>query len=187
MIMNKQTATDNLTNKKGDFISRLRAFCVQAVSVFAVSALLIFPSAAEANPTGGTVVGGAATITSTPSELQINQSSQNAIINWNSFNIAAGETTHFYQPNANAIALNRVFNSTELSTINGNLLANGHVIIINPNGVLIGKSGNIDTAGFIATTADIANSAFMNGAGTYNFNIAEQPQRFGRQPGNHHG
>ncbi|MBU6475231.1 MAG: filamentous hemagglutinin N-terminal domain-containing protein, partial [Alphaproteobacteria bacterium] len=132
------------------------------------------PTAAQANPTGGTVVGGAATITSTPAELQINQTSQNAVIDWSSFNIAKGETTHFYQPGTSAVALNRVVNSAEISTINGNLLANGHVLVINPNGVLIGPSGNVDTAGFIATSADIANDDFMNnaGAGTLGFNIA---------------
>ncbi len=156
--------------KKGKHVLNI---CTRLLFMAGVTALIAgSPTAAQANPTGGTVVGGAATITNTPAELQINQSSQNAVIDWSSFNIAKGETTHFYQPNTSAIALNRVVNSTQISTINGNLLANGHVLVINPNGVLIGPSGNVDTAGFIATSADIANDAFMNGNGKLDFNIA---------------
>ncbi|MBI2234504.1 MAG: filamentous hemagglutinin N-terminal domain-containing protein [Micavibrio aeruginosavorus] len=128
--------------------------------------------AVRANPEGGVVVGGSATITQTPAELQINQSSDRALIEWSSFNINAGETTRFIQPGASAIALNRVVNSSQLSAINGNLIANGRIIVINPNGVLIGASGNVDTAGFIATTADIDNDAFMNSAGALNFDRA---------------
>ena len=142
---------------------------------FATALMMGTSTAAFANPTGGVVAGGAATITNTPTELQINQTSQNALINWQSFNIAAGETTHFYQPNSNAVALNRVVNSTQLSSIEGNLLANGHVLVINPNGVLIGNGAHVDTAGFIASSADIADSAFMNSTGKLNFNIAGNP------------
>ncbi len=156
--------------KKGKQVFNI---CTRLLFVAGVAALtMTSPKTAQANPAGGTVVGGAATITNTPTELQINQSSQNTVINWNSFNIAKGETTHFYQPGTSAVALNRVVNSQQISTINGNLLANGHVLIINPNGVLIGPSGNVDTAGFIATSADIANDAFMSGNGKLDFNIA---------------
>jgi large exoprotein involved in heme utilization and adhesion len=45
-----------------------------------------------AAPLGGTVVGGSATISSSGAgNLIINQTSQNAIINWNSFNIGTGD------------------------------------------------------------------------------------------------
>ncbi len=160
--------------KKGTQVLNI---CTRLLLLFGFTSFMGISTPALANPTGGTVVGGSATITNTPAELDINQSSQNALINWNSFNIAAGETTRFIQPNTSATAINRVFNSKELSTINGNLLANGHVIIINPNGVLIGKTANIDTAGFIATTANIADSAFSPAAkiGTLNFNQAGNP------------
>lgn len=149
--------------------SSLHFLLLGAVSTLALTGL---PDTAHANPTGGTVVGGSATITSTPSELQINQSSHKALIEWNSFDIAAGETTHFYQPSTSSVALNRVVNSTQLSTLDGNLLANGQVMVINPNGVLIGSHGRVDTAGFIASTADMSNQAFMNATNAHDFNIA---------------
>ena len=129
-------------------------------------------SVALANPTGGTVVGGSATIVDTASELQIHQSSDRTLIEWASFDIDAGETTRFLQPDINSIALNRVVNSAQLSTLNGNLIANGRVVVINPNGVLIGADGNIDTAGFIATSANVDDDAFVNGTGVINFNSA---------------
>src|SRR5690242_8621157 len=55
---------------------------------------------AFANPDGGVVVGGSADIISTPAELQIHQNSDRALIEWSSFDIDQGETTHFYQPGA---------------------------------------------------------------------------------------
>lgn len=130
-------------------------------------------TSAHANPTGGTVVSGSATITNaSPTKLDINQTSNSAIIDWNSFNIAAGETTQFYQPGASAVALNRVMNASQASMIDGNLFANGKVIVINSNGVIIGHGANIDTAGFIASSADIGNGDFMSSTGKYRFNIA---------------
>ncbi len=123
---------------------------------------LMLGTSAFANPTDGVVVGGSATIVNTPSELQIHQASDRAIINWGSFDINAGETTHFYQPGAGSLAVNRVTTSNQISQINGNLIANGRVVIINPNGVLIGAGGNVNTAGFIATSADLGDQAAMN-------------------------
>ena len=129
-------------------------------------------SIALAEPTGGNVVGGSATIVDTPDELQIHQTSDRTLIEWSSFDIEAGETTRFYQPGSDSIALNRVVNSNQLTSINGNLIANGRVVVINPNGVLIGAEGNIDTAAFIATAADMDDDAFMNSAGVLDFDRA---------------
>ena len=66
------------------------------------------PQGACANPLGGQVAGGQATIQGQgTATVTVTQGSQNAIINWNTFNIGAGETTQFIQPNAGAVALNR--------------------------------------------------------------------------------
>src|SRR6185437_10806160 len=51
---------------------------------------------ASANPTGGTVVGGAATINqSNPNNTVITQTTDRAAINWQSFSIGTGQTTQF--------------------------------------------------------------------------------------------
>ena len=139
------------------------------------SALMLVPSTLFANPLGGQVVGGQATIQNNTATrtLTITQGSQNAIINWYTFNIGAGETTQFIQPNASAIALNRVTGGLGPSLLNGTLTANGRIFLVNPNGVLIGSGGVINTAGFLASTNDIRNADFM--AGNYKFTIPGRP------------
>ncbi|MBI1215814.1 MAG: filamentous hemagglutinin N-terminal domain-containing protein, partial [Alphaproteobacteria bacterium] len=127
---------------------------------------------ALANPSGGTVTAGSATISSSGDTLSINQSSSRAVIEWSGFDISAGETTQFIQPSSSAVTLNRVVNATQASVINGNLLANGKVLVINPNGVLIGPKGNVDVAGFIASSADIGDGDFMNATGAMHFDRA---------------
>ena len=47
-----------------------------------------------------------------------------------------------------------------LSEIHGSLNANGHLYLINPNGILFG-SDEIDAARSIASSLDIADSAFL--------------------------
>ena len=112
---------------------------------------LICQSAAEANPAGGTVVQGAATFNTSGSQFTINQSSANAFINWQSFNIGVGQTTTFVQPSANSVAWNQI-NDVNPSQILGNLNANGYVILQNQNGFAIGGSAVINAHGLVMTT-----------------------------------
>src|SRR5436305_317554 len=73
------------------------------------TALLLGSLSCGAEPMGGNVVGGSATIQSPGNgNFTVNQTSQSAIINWNTFNIGAGETTQFNQPNSSSVVLNRV-------------------------------------------------------------------------------
>ncbi|MEI9886954.1 MAG: filamentous hemagglutinin N-terminal domain-containing protein [Rhizomicrobium sp.] len=122
--------------------------------------------AVKADPTGGTVVAGAATINSNGISTTINQSTNRALINWDSFSIAAGGTVRFNQPNSAAIAVNRV-TGAQPSSIYGNLLANGQVWLINGNGILFGKGSQVNVGGLIATTSDIADRDFA--AGNFSF------------------
>ncbi|KIM00155.1 Large exoprotein involved in heme utilization or adhesion [Paramagnetospirillum magnetotacticum MS-1] len=124
---------------------------------------------ALAAPQSGTVVSGKATITQSGNTLIIVQQSATLVINWNSFSIGAGEVVRITQPNAQASILNRVTGST-ISSLNGQLLANGIVFIVNPNGIQIGSSGRISAGSFVATTSSIANADFL--AGRYVFAAA---------------
>src|SRR5215218_7481038 len=129
---------------------------------------------AVAGPTGGVVVGGEATIRDQGSRnVTIDQWSQRAIINWYTFNIGAGESTRFNQPDSSSVVLNRVTGGVGPSEIFGTLTANGRVFVINRDGILFGPNAVVDTAGFLATTSDIKNDDFM--AGRYNFNIPGRP------------
>src|SRR5580658_10278818 len=141
-----------------------RAFYVLALAGGSVAATL---GAAQANPQGGSVASGSASIVQTsPSQLTVNQTSNRVIINWQGFSIAPGEITNFNQPSASAVALNRVTGG-DPSIILGQLSANGRLLLINPNGVLFGAGSRVDVAGLIATTADLTDRDFR--AGRLNF------------------
>jgi len=137
-----------------------------ALTSMAAALMLGYGSLALAGPTGGTVVAGQAQVNGTPGATVVNQASQNAVINWSTFNVGKGESVQFVQPNSNAVALNRVLGS-DATTILGNVSANGKVFIVNPNGILFGQGSSVNTAGLVASTLDISNADFM--AGRYKF------------------
>ncbi|HCQ47442.1 MAG TPA: hypothetical protein DIW53_11950, partial [Achromobacter sp.] len=141
-----------------------------ALSTLAVLIGSLASGGAHANPTGGNVVGGAATINDRGNgTLDINQSSGKAIINWKDFSIGANETVNFRQPGGKSVTLNRVVGN-DPSAIFGKLNANGTVMLVNPNGVVFGKGARIDVGGLVATTANISDKDFL--AGNYKFNQA---------------
>ncbi|CAN5378803.1 hypothetical protein BH09PSE6_BH09PSE6_15230 [soil metagenome] len=96
--------------------------------------------------------------------MVINQSSQNVVLNWDSFSIGQFNTVTFNQPNARAIALNRVSVSGR-NVIDGTLESNGRVFIVAPGGLLISGSGQLRTGGLVASTMDISDDDFLTGAG----------------------
>jgi filamentous hemagglutinin family protein len=117
---------------------------------------------AKADPTGGVVIGGSATISSNGTNTVINQTTNKAVINWDSFSISSGGSVTFNQPGTSSFTLNRVTGSAP-STIYGSLTANGNVWLINGNGVMFGKGSQINVGGLIATTSDINDQDFWNG------------------------
>lgn len=122
-----------------------------------------WPLHAGANPKGGVLVEGSATITQTSAtRLDINQSSDLAVWDWQSFSIANDEHTHFQQPSSGSISLNRVTGG-DPSHIFGQLTSNGRIFLVNPNGILFGPGSRVDVAGLLATTSNITNSDFMAG------------------------
>ena len=121
------------------------------------------PLAVLANPGGGQVVAGSATITSPSANgMVINQSSQSAVINWQQFSIGGGQYVQFVQPSSSAVVLNRVTGGN-VSQILGNLTANGQVFLVNPNGIFFGRSATLDVQGFVGSTLDINDNDFMAG------------------------
>ena len=128
--------------------------------------MMSFAPAVSALPTGGTLSAGGASISSSRESMIITQSTQNAAINWQSFNIGQSEAVRFVQPNSNSVALNRVLGS-DPSSIFGSLSANGKVFLINPNDILFGKGAQVNVGGLVASTLNITDSDFM--AGSYKF------------------
>ena len=131
-------------------------------------------ASAFAGPNGATVVGGAATVQGQgTASVVVNQTTQNAIINWQTFNIGAGESTKITMPGASSVELDRVTGGLGPSQILGSLFSNGQVFLVNPDGILFGQGAKVNVGGLLATTHDIANSDFM--AGRYNFTIPGMP------------
>ncbi len=114
-------------------------------------------------PTGGNVVAGKARITQ-PSSTRtvVRQSTNKALIDWDTFSIGAGSSVVFKQPNQGSITVNRVI-GPDSSQIFGNLTANGQIWLINGNGILFGKGSQINVEGLIATTSDMTNEDFRKG------------------------
>ncbi|WP_409932378.1 filamentous hemagglutinin N-terminal domain-containing protein [Paraburkholderia sp. BCC1886] len=138
---------------------------VSFMTTIAVSLLALSPSSAVAQslPTNGQVRAGQASIAQpNGNTMMVNQGSQRAVIDWNTFNVGQGKTVQFNQPNARAQALNRVVGGVP-STIQGSLLANGQVLIQNANGVLFSKGSVVNVGSLLATTKAIDANGFMAG------------------------
>ena len=131
------------------------------VSTVALGAL-IFSSAVIAAPQFNSVAAGSATVSTQGSTTTINQSSDRAIIAWDSFNLAASESANFVVPSSSSATLNRV--SGGLSTISGSVTSNGTVYFSNPNGMVFDATSQVSTNGFVATTGTIGSFDFMNGS-----------------------
>jgi filamentous hemagglutinin family protein len=129
-----------------------------------------------ANPTGGVIIAGSGTIGSaTGNALNINLSSSHSIIDWNSFSIAAGESTSYHftgSAGAHSAVLNEVTGGSP-SQLSGLLQSfvgasgatrGGSVYLVNPNGIFIGSSGQVKAGSFVASTLPLVDdSAFMSG------------------------
>lgn len=115
-------------------------------------------------PTGGTVVGGSATITQTGnSQLTVNQSTDRGVIDWRSFSIGQGNRVDFIQPGRASVTLNRV-TGPDPSIIAGALNANGQIVLINQAGVMFAGGAQVNVESLIASTANVMNpSQFMAG------------------------
>ena len=123
---------------------------------------LIIQCEGHANPQEPTVEFGQAHLTAmSPSVLQI-ETSEKALINWESFSIGEGEKVHFIQPNMNSLVVNQVTGS-DPSHILGTLSATAKLYLINPNGIMIGENAVIDAASFAASTHPFDFHKFIDG------------------------
>jgi filamentous hemagglutinin family protein len=136
-------------------------------ALFAIGLIGAVPAAHAQEPilpTGGTVTHGNATISGGGNGLLIDQTSGSAIINWNTFSIGPGGTTHFN--NGAGATLNRVTGNVS-SQIDGSLTATGSLFLVNPAGVVVGTGGMVATGGtFAASTQDVSDADFLDGGST---------------------
>jgi len=105
---------------------------------------------AFAGPQGGKVVAGTGSIARpNATSTVIRQQSKNIAIDWQKFNVKSNELVQFKQPGRNAQALNRIFDQNA-SQIHGRIKANGRVLLMNPNGVIFGRTAKVNVNGLVA-------------------------------------
>lgn len=122
--------------------------------------ILLLPNWGYALPQGGQVVAGTGSI-GTPGGEQMNiTGSGNVAIDWNSFNVAQGESVKFSGMQA---VLNYVTGNTK-SEIFGNISGSGvHVFLVNPNGILFGATASVNVGELTASTRTIDNRKSFDG------------------------
>lgn len=141
----------------------------KTLALLVMSALSLGASSVDAMPEGGVVRSGSGSVTQNGKEMTIRQDSGRLAMDWTGFSVGKDETVRFQQPGKDALALNRVTGNQQ-SVIDGSLLSNGHVLLVNPNGVVIGKNASIDVGGLVASTAQVKDNfmkEFGNSTGAF--------------------
>lgn len=126
-------------------------------------------------PRAETFSGGTIATNSAANQMTItqNQGQSSVVIDWNSFNIAAGSSVRFYQgagtpatagwtPNRDYAALNRIYDSNP-SQIYGSLAADGKIYLINRNGILFGPGSQVNVHALAASALNITKENFSKG------------------------
>jgi len=150
-------------NLGGNWLLSAERYMGVLTGTFALASLAwAGPVATTALPTGGQVAQGAASIHQSGAVMNIQQSTNKAVVNWNTFDIGSAAKVNIVQPGTNAVMLNRV-TSANPSQILGQLNANGQVVLVNPNGILFGKDGSVNASSFTASTLGISDANFMAG------------------------
>lgn len=141
--------------------------CTKTILPYRLARIPLLVAAALASatafalPTDPVVASGSASFSQSGGNLTI-INSPNAIINWGSFSIGAGEAARFLQQNPGSAVLNRVIGQ-DPSLILGQLSSNGRVFLINPNGILFGAGSRVDVAGLVASTLKMTDADFLAG------------------------
>lgn len=143
-----------------------------AMAIFMSSTLYTMPitHAAFNNntlPSGGSVVAGMADITN---PANITQGSENAVIQWKDFSIGANATVNFSRDGGGEFNTLNYVNGGNLSQIYGTINAtNGNIYIVNPAGVQIGNSAQINV-GSLYVSNNLNNDKLKNTFGETTIN-----------------
>ena len=124
-----------------------------------------------AMPTGGQIQSGQGAIAQNGKTMTVTQQSGKMAVDWTQFNIAKDEAVKFAQPGRDAVALNRITGGQK-SVIDGALSANGNLLLVNPNGVVFGKTATVEVGSLVASTAQLNDPFMKSFAGsTANLNL----------------
>ncbi len=144
----------------------LKVLVLSVMSALGLSTQVAAEPAANQLPTGGTVVAGSATINAAGSTLNIDQTTQRAAVDWQSFDVGRSAQVNFNQPSSDSVTLNRI-QGNNASQIFGQINANGQVFLTNPQGIYFSPTASVNVGGLVATTHSITNEDFMAGSTTF--------------------
>lgn len=106
---------------------------------------------------------GAQTGTTANPVMNITQTGQRGLIEWQSFSIGSGARVNIVQPGPQSVLVNRVTPGTApASEIYGQLSSNGRVFLVNPAGITFGAGAQVNVGSLVATTLDLAPSMLDN-------------------------
>lgn len=121
---------------------------------------------ALAQPSGAQAIHGSASLNQQGNKLTVTTQNgagtNHSAINWQSFSVPGGTTTHFAQPNAGSTSINRVVGN-DPSSILGTLSSNGRLVLVNPAGIAVGAGAAVNTAGFTASTLKMSDADAIAG------------------------
>lgn len=106
------------------------------------------------------IANGQVEISSSEHALQI-QASDNAIINYKSFNLQQKEAVHFQMAKPSHRILNRI-DPSSISQIDGKLTSNGTVYLMNKAGLLFGPNAFVDVATLYAVAGSLSDQDFLS-------------------------
>ena len=119
-------------------------------------------SACGANGPSVWVSEGDVTGSVTGNTFNVFQSSDTAALNWASFNVGVDGVVNFNQPSESSVALNRIFQS-DPAQIFGTLTSNGQIYLLSQNGIIFGRTAQVNVGGLVASTLDLTPAAVSDG------------------------
>ena len=147
---------------------------VRYAIIAGMAGAFLIPQVAFAAPTGGVAVFGGATGLTTSSDMNITSSSPNNLITWQDYSIAQGERVR-YDGGAKTNNYLNIVTGANTSNINGKIVGGKDVYIVNPNGVIFGKTAEVNVGNLYVSTqerATLNEANFTGGGGTPLVNTA---------------
>ena len=150
-----------MKNYRTDLSQRVRYAIIAGMA-----GVFLIPQVGFAAPTGGTAVSGGATIPPKSSDMNITSSSANNVITWQDYSIAQGERVQ-YDGGAKTNNYLNIVTGANTSNINGTIEGGKDVYIVNPNGVIFGKTAEVNVGNLYVSTQERAtlNEANFTGSG----------------------
>ncbi|WP_294341921.1 filamentous hemagglutinin N-terminal domain-containing protein, partial [uncultured Selenomonas sp.] len=120
-----------------------------------VAGAFLIPQVAAAAPTGehDYTTPGVSVDRSTANTTKITSTATNNVINWRDYSVNQGETVQYDGGNKTNNYLN-IVTGANTSNINGRIEGGKNVYIVNPNGVIFGKTASVNVGNLYVSTQD---------------------------------